>query len=89
MHLISLGLMEAIVTGESRVSLNRALHETNLPSVLDVIRCADETFYKSHPALLQEMKCTVMIGDTTHDLQIAGNAGAAGVRRPVRCVFDA
>jgi phosphoglycolate phosphatase-like HAD superfamily hydrolase len=35
-HLIGLGLMEAIATGESRVSLNRTLHETNLPSVLYV-----------------------------------------------------
>ncbi|WP_016835022.1 HAD-IA family hydrolase [Herbaspirillum lusitanum] len=50
-------------------------------------RCADETFSKPHPAMLQEltrelgqeMGRTLMIGDTTHDLQMALNAGAAGV----------
>ena len=65
-----------------------------LLSVFDATRCADETFSKPHPAMLheltrelgQDMKRTVMIGDTTHDLQMALNAGAGGIavalRRP-------
>lgn len=81
------GYFLAIATGKSRVGLNRALHETKLLSVFDATRCADETFSKPHPAMLQELtrelgqdlKRTVMIGDTTHDLQMAINAGAAGV----------
>lgn len=78
------GYFLAVATGKSRVGLNRALHATNLLSVFDATRCADETFSKPHPAMLQELtrelgqdlKRTVMIGDTTHDLQMAINAGA-------------
>jgi phosphoglycolate phosphatase len=77
----------AIATGKSRVGLNRALDAARLMSLFDASRCADETFSKPHPAMLQEltrelgqdMARTVMIGDTTHDLQMASNAGAAGI----------
>lgn len=81
------GYFLAVATGKSRVGLNRALHAANLLSFFDATRCADETFSKPHPAMLneltrelgQEMARTVMIGDTTHDLQMAINAGAAGI----------
>ncbi len=81
------GYFLAVATGKSRVGLNRALHTSQLTSVFDATRCADETFSKPHPAMLQEltrelgqdMRRTVMIGDTTHDLQMANNAGAAAV----------
>jgi phosphoglycolate phosphatase len=81
------GYFLAIATGKSRVGLNRALDAAKLLSVFDATRCADETFSKPHPAMLQEltrelgqdMQRTVMIGDTTHDLQMAINAGAAGI----------
>ncbi|HJV72909.1 MAG TPA: HAD-IIIA family hydrolase [Noviherbaspirillum sp.] len=81
------GYFLAVATGKSRVGLNRALDTANLLSVFDATRCADETFSKPHPAMLQEltrelgqdMQRTVMIGDTTHDLQMALNAGAAGI----------
>lgn len=81
------GYFLAVATGKSRVGLNRALDVTKLLSLFDATRCADETFSKPHPAMLQEltrelgqdMKRTVMIGDTTHDLQMAINAGAAGI----------
>ncbi|RJG05785.1 HAD-IIIA family hydrolase [Noviherbaspirillum cavernae] len=81
------GYFLAVATGKSRVGLNRALDAANLLSVFDATRCADETFSKPHPAMLQELtrelgqdiQRTVMIGDTTHDLQMAINAGAAGI----------
>lgn len=81
------GYLLAVATGKSRAGLNRALDETGLTHVFDGTRCADETFSKPHPAMLQEltnelgqdMARTVMIGDTTHDLQMAINAGAAGI----------
>jgi phosphoglycolate phosphatase len=81
------GYFLAVATGKSRVGLNRALDSVKLLSLFDATRCADETFSKPHPAMLQELtrelgqdlKRTVMIGDTTHDLQMALNAGAAGV----------
>src|SRR5260370_40060964 len=82
------GYLLAGATGKSRVGLNRALDQSRLTSLFDGTRCADETFSKPHPAMLQELtrelgqdlKRTVMIGDTTHDLQMATNAGAAGAR---------
>lgn len=81
------GYFLAVATGKSRVGLTRALHGAELLSFFDATRCADETFSKPHPAMLEEltrelgqdMARTVMIGDTTHDLQMALNAGAAGV----------
>jgi phosphoglycolate phosphatase len=81
------GYFLAVATGKSRVGLNRALDTAKLLSLFDATRCADETFSKPHPAMLQEltrelgqdMKRTVMIGDTTHDLQMALNAGASGI----------
>lgn len=81
------GYFLAVATGKSRVGLNRALNSTKLLSMFDATRCADETFSKPHPAMLQEltrelgqeMQRTLMIGDTTHDLQMAINAGAGGV----------
>lgn len=77
----------AVATGKSRVGLNRALATAGVTSLFDATRCADETFSKPHPAMLQEltrelgqdMGRTLMIGDTTHDLQMAANAGAAAV----------
>ncbi|ABA48819.1 haloacid dehalogenase-like hydrolase [Burkholderia pseudomallei 1710b] len=81
------GYLLAVATGKGRVGLNRALDQAKLTSLFDATRCADETFSKPHPAMLQELSRelgqdlarTVMIGDTTHDLQMAASAGAAGV----------
>lgn len=81
------GYFLAVATGKSRVGLNRALDATRLASLFDATRCADETFSKPHPAMLHELTRelgqdnarTLMIGDTTHDLQMAQNAGVAAV----------
>jgi phosphoglycolate phosphatase len=86
-ELRGLGYLLGVATGKSRVGLNRALDQMRLTSLFDGTRCADETFSKPHPAMLQELTRelgqdlgrTVMIGDTTHDLQMAANAGAASV----------
>lgn len=77
----------AVATGKSRVGLNRSMNAVKLLSLFDATRCADETFSKPHPAMLleltrelgQDIRRTVMIGDTSHDLQMANNAGAAAV----------
>jgi phosphoglycolate phosphatase len=81
------GYFLAVATGKSRVGLNRALAQSGLTSLFHATRCADETFSKPHPAMLlelcrelgQDKARTVMIGDTTHDLLMANNAGAAAV----------
>lgn len=85
--LSQMGYSLAVATGKSRMGLNRALNESGLAPLFDATRCADETFSKPHPAMLQELtdqlghdlRRTVMIGDTTHDLQMANNAGASAI----------
>lgn len=77
----------AVATGKSRVGLNRALAATGLADVFQATRCADESFSKPHPAMLLEIMAEldvpaqriVMIGDTSHDLQMAANAQVGGV----------
>lgn len=76
-----------VATGKSRAGLQRALAATGVADLFDATRCADETFSKPHPAMLvevagelgQNITRTLMIGDTTHDLQMATNAGAGAV----------
>jgi phosphoglycolate phosphatase len=77
----------AVATGKSRMGLNEALTSVELHGVFDGTRTADETASKPNPLMLQELmrefgvepERTLMIGDTTHDLQLAMNAGAASV----------
>jgi len=75
----------AIATGKSRRGLDEALRSVQLQGVFDGSRTADETAGKPDPRMLHELmrefgaapERTLMIGDTTHDLQLALNAGAA------------
>lgn len=77
----------AVATGKTRKGLDRLLHARELARVFDGTRTADETQSKPHPQMLLELmrefgvdaERTLMIGDTTHDLQLAANAGAACV----------
>lgn len=76
-----------VATGKSRQGLNDALGHVQLHGLFDATRTADETVSKPHPQMLLELmdefavapERTLMIGDTTHDLQLALNAGAASV----------
>ena len=76
-----------VATGKSRNGLNEALHDVDLKGVFDGSRTADETAGKPSPLMLHELmrefgveaERTLMIGDTTHDLQMALNAGCASV----------
>lgn len=69
----------AIATGKSRRGLDRALDATGLRALFAASRCADETRPKPHPAMLLELMEefevdsteTLMIGDTSHDLDMA------------------
>ncbi len=77
----------AVATGKSRRGLDDALHAVELQGLFDATRTADETAGKPHPLMLQQLMAvfgvdparTLMIGDTTHDLQLALNAGTASV----------
>jgi phosphoglycolate phosphatase len=81
------GLPLAVATGKSRRGLARAFDQTGLGELFEASRCADETHPKPHPAMLLELADElaveptriVMIGDTTHDLEMASAAGAAGI----------
>jgi phosphoglycolate phosphatase len=73
----------AIATGKSRNGLDRALQAGALGKFFSGSRCADETHPKPHPAMLLELMEefstgkdeTLMIGDTSHDLEMARAAG--------------
>ena len=77
----------AVATGKSRQGLNEALQAAELRGTFDASRTADETAGKPDPRMLVELmrefgvkpERTLMIGDTTHDLQMALNAGCASV----------
>ena len=77
----------AVATGKSRRGLDDVLHTAELKGLFDGSRTADETVGKPDPRMLQELmrefgvepERTLMIGDTTHDLQMAVNAGCASV----------
>jgi len=72
-----------VATGKNRPGLNEAMRLADLSSLFDGSRTADETAGKPHPQMLHELmrefgadaERTLMIGDTTHDLQMAVNAG--------------
>lgn len=77
----------AVATGKSRAGLAEALRQADLAGVFDGTRTADETAGKPDPLMLFELMAelgvprerTLMVGDTTHDLQLAANAGVAAV----------
>lgn len=71
----------AVATGKSRRGLDKVLTETQLDQVFPITRCADETFSKPHPLMLEEILTdlntdvsqALMIGDTEYDIQMANN----------------
>ena len=77
----------AVATGKARRGLDRAIDATGLHGVFEATRCADEGFAKPHPDMLLmlmditgvEPRHTLMVGDTTHDLELAANAGVEAV----------
>jgi phosphoglycolate phosphatase len=77
----------AVATGKSRRGLDEALRSSELHGVFDGSRTADETAGKPDPRMLHELMRefgteparTLMVGDTTHDLEMARHAGCASV----------
>ena len=100
----------AVATGKSRAGLDRDLDFHQLKPLFASSRCADETNPKPHPAMLLELmeelgvrsQAALMIGDTSHDLEMARAAGVdalavtygahaeEGLRacQPLQCVSD-
>jgi phosphoglycolate phosphatase len=76
------GYLLAVATGKGRKGLDMVLEKSGLGQYFHATRCADETFSKPHPQMLEEVMEvlgaepgeTLMIGDTEYDMQMANNA---------------
>ncbi len=81
------GHLLTVATGKSRRGLDHVLQAVQLRGMFDASRTADETAGKPDPLMLHELMAeldvaperTLMIGDTTHDLEMARAAGCASV----------
>jgi len=81
------GVTLAVATGKSRRGLTRALEATGLGERFAATRTQDDCPSKPHPAMLLELMAlldvsperTLMVGDTTYDLQMAQLAGTHSV----------
>ena len=81
------GFLLAVTTGKSRAGLDRSLREVKFASCFVATRCGDEGFPKPHPDMLRYLmdttgvpaNRTLMIGDTSHDLMLAANAGTSAL----------
>ena len=77
------GFELAIATGKSHAGLMQALEETGAESYFTCVRTADRCQSKPSPEMIEEIlfetsiesNDALLIGDTTHDLQMAANAG--------------
>ncbi len=86
-YLHQAGYLLGVATGKSRAGLDRVLDASGLRGYFHATRTADQTFSKPHPAMLLEIMDelgvsaarTLMIGDTTHDIELAHNAGVEAV----------
>jgi phosphoglycolate phosphatase len=96
------GHLLAVATGKSRRGLDRALQAAGLEPAFHATRCADEGFPKPHPDMLLHLldlfgvarEAALMIGDTTHDLEMARAAGVESLAvtygaHPARQLHDA
>lgn len=81
------GYLLAVATGKSRNGLERSMLASGMGGYFHATRTADQTHSKPHPAMLLEImdelgiapERALMVGDTTHDLQMAINAGVDAI----------
>jgi len=79
------GIALGVATGKGRNGLNRALERSGIKQHFHATRCVDECHSKPHPQMILELmdelgatpERTLMIGDTSFDLQMAANANVA------------
>ncbi len=85
-YLRSQGYRFAVATGKHRKGLDRVLSQSGLAHWFDATRTADETASKPSPKMVFELleqlttpaHRALVIGDTTHDMLMASQAGVAG-----------
>ena len=81
------GFKLAVATGKGRRGLNLAMEHCGLTKYFHATRTVDECFSKPHPQMLDDLmedlvvmpERTLMIGDTSYDLQMAKNAGVNAI----------
>lgn len=77
----------AVATGKGRQGLNRVLKASETSEYFNTTRCAGEVPSKPDPtmlhSILEELKIApheaIMVGDTSHDLKMAKNAGVDSI----------
>ena len=86
-HLTQKGVPLAVATGKGRRGLNKALANSGIAHHFLATRCVDECQSKPHPQMIMELmdevaatpERTLMVGDTSFDLQMAKNANVASL----------
>ncbi|MGD0961345.1 MAG: HAD-IIIA family hydrolase [Methylomonas sp.] len=81
------GFRLAIATGKKSAALDHAVNATGVADFFSTRRCADQTASKPHPLMIDQIvselgidkQRTLMVGDSSHDLQMAINAGVASI----------
>lgn len=81
------GYLLAVATGKSQRGLAATLEQHGLKSLFVSLQTADDAPGKPHPGMLEQAMSdvgavpsdTVLIGDTVFDMQMASNAGTAGI----------
>ena len=85
--LASSGYSLGVATGKSRRGLQETLRRHDIADYFQTLKSADDGPGKPHPAILQDAMAetgavphaTVMIGETTYDIQMAVNAGSLSI----------
>ncbi len=80
-------LLLGIATGKARRGVNALVEREGFHGYFATIQTADTAPSKPHPAMIEqalievgvERSAAVMVGDTTFDIEMARNAGVAGV----------
>ncbi len=81
------GYQLAVATGKTRTGLQEALTATGTENLFCITRCSDETASKPDPLMLHQImqhtqaanERSLMVGDSTHDLQMAMNAQISSI----------
>ncbi|MGZ5012086.1 MAG: HAD family hydrolase [Methylobacter sp.] len=81
------GYQLAVATGKTRTGLQEALKATDTEELFCITRCSDETASKPDPLMLHQIMQhtnaandrSLMVGDSTHDLQMAMNAQISSI----------
>lgn len=86
-YLAEKGVALGVATGKGRAGLNRALDRSGIKHHFVATRCVDECHSKPHPQMILDLmdevaakpERTLMVGDTSFDLQMAQNANVASL----------